>query len=641
MYTQRAARTGVIAASLSLGVVVIMTSPLAVLAAWHSSPDRGRDGAPLSTFESNDFSGAGNCTFCHSGLHDGAGHDVSIDTHWRSTMKANASKDPLWQAKLSSEVYRHPALLAAIEEKCSRCHMPMARVQALADGVPVEILGRGFLSPANALHEAAMDGVSCTLCHQIQAAGLGQTATFSGHYAIDTSTTSPERLIFAQFADPFPNPMRMRVGYRPVQGGHAAQAGLCGSCHTLFTPVVDGSGQIVGEFPEQMTYPEWAHSAFGDGAGADRSCQDCHMTPADGGVQIATRPMWLPERSPFAQHTFVGANQLMLRMLWDHVDELGLTALRADLAATQARTAEQLQTAAASLCVADARIDGHTLNVTLRVENRAGHKLPSGIPARRAWIHFTVSDGVGHGVFESGAPQPDGRIAGNAADEDPCGFEPHYRVISGSDQVQIYEGVMRDTDGAVTYTLLRAAEYVKDNRLLPAGFDQTSANEEIAVHGEAARDDDFIGGSDRLTYVVDVQGHCGPFALTAEFLYQPVGYRFAEDLRRDPTPQVARFSTFLDATDRSPGVLAATRQRVGTPCGTGDLNCDGVISYADINPFVLYLSNFSTWQIVYDNCPPEIGDINQDGVYPSCADIDPFIALLSSGGAQNRATVSR
>jgi hypothetical protein len=61
----------------------------------------------------------------------------------------------------------------------------------------------------------------------------------------------------------------------------------------------------------------------------------------------------------------------------------------------------------------------------------------------------------------------------------------------------------------------------------------------------------------------------------------------------------------------------------------GDLNCDGVVDFRDINPFVLYLSDFAAWQAAYTGCPPENGDINGDGTYPSFADINPFVALLA------------
>ena len=64
----------------------------------------------------------------------------------------------------------------------------------------------------------------------------------------------------------------------------------------------------------------------------------------------------------------------------------------------------------------------------------------------------------------------------------------------------------------------------------------------------------------------------------------------------------------------------------------GDLNCDGSVNFKDINPFVLYLSNFSGWQTANPGCPAQNGDINQDGTYPSFKDINPFVALLSGRG---------
>jgi hypothetical protein len=65
------------------------------------------------------------------------------------------------------------------------------------------------------------------------------------------------------------------------------------------------------------------------------------------------------------------------------------------------------------------------------------------------------------------------------------------------------------------------------------------------------------------------------------------------------------------------------------PVIAGDLNCDGAVDFGDINPFVLYLSNFAAWQTAYPGCPAENGDINGDGSFPSFGDINPFVALLS------------
>ncbi len=65
----------------------------------------------------------------------------------------------------------------------------------------------------------------------------------------------------------------------------------------------------------------------------------------------------------------------------------------------------------------------------------------------------------------------------------------------------------------------------------------------------------------------------------------------------------------------------------------GDMNCDGAVNFDDINPFILYLSNFGAWQADFPNCPPVVGDINGDGTYGqgSLGDINPFVALLSGG----------
>jgi len=61
---------------------------------------------------------------------------------------------------------------------------------------------------------------------------------------------------------------------------------------------------------------------------------------------------------------------------------------------------------------------------------------------------------------------------------------------------------------------------------------------------------------------------------------------------------------------------------------TGDLNCDGVVSFKDINPFVLALANPDTYATTYIDCTIYNADINLDGLV-SFADINPFVALLT------------
>jgi hypothetical protein len=527
---------------------------------------QGADAA-LTTFKTNDFSGSGVCAFCHSGLTDEDPKDVSMDAHWRSTMMANAAKDPFWQAKISAEVALVPdglGLEQVIQEKCSRCHMGMARYQHLTDGgtkSEIYVLDTGFLDPAHYLNEAAMDGVSCTLCHQIQPDNLGTPLSYTGQYVIDTTTTIPDRLIFGPYSNPVINPMRPNSEFRPRHHAPARQladSAHCGTCHTLYTPALSADGEYLKEFPEQTTYLEWKHSGF------NRTCQDCHLPDAVGSVVISNRPRRLAARTPFGQHHYVGGNSFMVNLLKSNAGVLGVTADDAHLDATLSRTLDQLQSTTANLsAMASLTGTGDRLQVTVTVENLAGHKFPSGLPSRRTWLHVTVADADGLIVFESGKPLADGsgRIDGNDADENPANFEPHYDTITSSDQVQIYEPVMLNNDGEVTYTLLRAFEYVKDNRLLPAGFNKNDASPDIGVYGNAAVDDDnFVGGSDQVFYDVDVTGANGNLTVTVELLFQTLSYPFIEDLAMTPTPLVQNFMGLYNQEDNLPVVVAATPQ---------------------------------------------------------------------------------
>jgi len=235
---------------------------------------------------------------------------------------------------------------------------------------------------------------------------------------------------------------------------------------------------------------------------------------------------------------------------------LGVTANATQLDTTAALTTEQLTERTAELSILSQKTENGVLATILEVKNLAGHKFPTGVPIRRAWLHVRVTDKRGQVLFESGSPWSDGRIAGNDADDFADRFEPHYDVISRPDQVQVYEAIMRDSDNQVTYTFLNAAGYLKDNRLLPDGFSKASAHADIAVYGEAAQDQNFNGGADRITYRIDVGGAQPPVQFTARLLYQAVGRRFMEDLRRDTTSEVQRFTSYYDSANKMPIEIA-------------------------------------------------------------------------------------
>jgi WD40 repeat protein len=60
----------------------------------------------------------------------------------------------------------------------------------------------------------------------------------------------------------------------------------------------------------------------------------------------------------------------------------------------------------------------------------------------------------------------------------------------------------------------------------------------------------------------------------------------------------------------------------------GDTNCDGAVTFDDIDPFVLALSGESAYQAAHPDCNWLNADTNQDGTV-GFADINPFVDLLN------------
>jgi hypothetical protein len=269
-------------------------------------------------------------------------------------------------------------------------------------------------------------------------------------------------------------------------------------------------------------------------------------------------------RQGAARHDFRGGNFFMLRMLNRYRDELGVEALPQELDAAARATVQHLQTESATVSITPRAVVQSRLPIDAIVTNLTGHKLPTAYPSRRAWLRVTVRDGQGRIVFESGAVGASGLIDGNDNDADATRFEPHYEEITRPDQVQIYESIMGDAGGAVTTGLLQGVRFLKDNRLLPRGFDKGTAKPEIAVRGDAAADPDFVAACDRVRYSVDVGGRQGPFRVDVELRYQPIAYRWAQNLRGYTGVEPARFVRYYESMSSSSSeVLARSSVVIG------------------------------------------------------------------------------
>lgn len=247
----------------------------------------------------------------------------------------------------------------------------------------------------------------------------------------------------------------------------------------------------------------------------------------------------------------------MIGILNRYRNDLSVQAAPDGLTDNVRRTKEHLGSEAAQISIENLAMRNGRLEADVTIWNFGGHKLPTAYPSRRVWLHVTMHDGSGRVIFESGAINSSGAITDNDNDADATKFEPHYTEIRNPGQVQIYEAIMADSSGMVTTGLLHAVRYAKDNRLLPLGFDKKTAGADVAVTGAALNDADFSGGSDRIRYSIDPGNAQGPFRISAELCYQPIGYRWAENLKSYDADEPRRFTGYYEAVSADSMVVLA------------------------------------------------------------------------------------
>lgn len=541
--------------------------------------------------ETGVFTAASSCASCHTGTTTIMNHenkDVSSPTQWKHTTMAHALNDPFFTAVVEEEGHIFPDKKVFIEDTCMSCHAPMGythahqNIELLTDD-PSGLLENGGYTMTQAMNDPhSREGIACTACHQIQPDNLGDIASMSGHYKINSEAengaTAPA--IFGQFHSPVGQAMQNNTQYAPQYAAHISESSMCASCHNLYTPSLDLDGNPImigdkiAQFPEQTPYWEWLNSQYPtDG----ETCQSCHMAePAPGyTTPITTRPASAGDRPDatdqlndkvFSEHQFVGANTYLLTLLKTYNDELGI----ADKTTPQGFDAKIADTraflaTAADLDIVSTNIVGDTLTVPVKITNSAGHKLPTSYPSRRMWIHFTVTDNNGTTIFESGAVDADGRIAKDADfTEDTClyatkaqpfddilqgCYEPHHNTINDEAQVQIYEGVLGDINQDTTHVLLHARQYLKDNRIPPKGWTLAGqhqnpadpAMKDDAIIGNAESDTDFApgadaagsDGTDTVTYQVDVSSGTAPFTVEVKLNFQTIKPSFVKAMHAD------------------------------------------------------------------------------------------------------------
>jgi len=481
----------------------------------------------------------------------------------------------------------------------------------------------------------ARDGIACASCHrmaltseQIKAGkdqpqnrcaeqrqallnpdNKGFARTFTGSFFV-----GPPDQFYGPFTEPKTKPMEHALGVQPVHSQAIQSSELCGTCHTVHLPIFGAGGKTLGTTYEQTTYPEWAFSAYRTGTTADgtalplgagslaQSCQGCHMKSSDPAAGLyqskiasiqeysnfpATENTLPPSeidlkvREGFARHTLVGLNVFFVEMAQQFPDLLGLRTqdpMMVDLGLdpvlfTERAMLEQAASETAQIAITDLASDGKTLSATVTVTSQVGHKFPSGVGFRRAFVEFELlnaagatlwasgrTDGAGTIVDQTGAP-----VAGELWWTEDCSarlpgtpHQPHYQTINQQNQVQIYQELVtapaavagpvcgrRPTPGGqLTTSFLSICGHVKDNRILPSGYLDEPDRIEIAAALGAGKDlavdsgpyavkgdpDYTHGGRDSLRYQVDLSAIDGnPVFVRATLYYQAIPPFYLQD----------------------------------------------------------------------------------------------------------------
>lgn len=539
--------------------------------------------APARSLVEGRFATSLQCATCHENvtglqaMRDAQDRPIAPFDLWRATAMANAARDPLWRAAVAVEVEAMPEHKATIEATCLRCHSPMAhREAALNKEAPPTM---SLLTQDTARSQLALDGVSCSLCHQIEAQDLGTAASYSAGFSVSES-----KAIYGPHDNLFGSPMISGSGgFEPRQGAQIRSSGLCGSCHTLFTNSYDAQHALTGRsFPEQTPYLEWRNSTFnteGTPGAQATSCQGCHLplTSEDGqaiSTQVASdkggadySDLVVPQRD-YGRHLFIGGNTLLPTWLKTFRDELAPNADVAAFDALIARVRRQLSERTAGLRIEGATRQGDRLELNVVIDNKTGHKLPTGYPARRLILQLVVRDGAGQTLFSSGRLDSAGRLLRSDGTLQP--FEraggpqaQHHVVLSSSDDVQVYETVLADSDGRATYHLLRADSYAKDNRLLPIGWSASHPDAATTSPVGANGDTDFVAGGDTVRYQIDLPaGTAAGLQVEATLRYQALAPRHGAELLQSNAPEVQVLRRMLAQSGYLAELVAQATQEI-------------------------------------------------------------------------------
>ncbi len=407
---------------------------------------------------------AQSCGGCH-GFYDEA---VEPYTSWTASMMGQAARDPIFYACLA--IANQDADFAG--ELCLRCHAPQGWIE-----------GHSTPPDGSALTGLDFEGVGCNFCHRMvdpfdpdNVSPAEDDAVLAGTADLPVNPHSGQYVL--DFEDrrrgPFVTPS---APHEWLQSPFHRSASMCATCHDVSNPALtrqpDDSYDFndldtphpthdkYDEFPLERTYSEWSMSDFAQGpidmggrfGGANplvSTCQDCHMPDVNGAGCFFTDP-W-PD---LPRHFFNGANTWVLKAIRNLYDDSESLLTEDSVNDSIARAIGMLQAAS------DLELTHDGVDLTARVINQSGHKLPTGYPeGRRMWINVRYYDATDqlvfeHGAYDAGAADLDD--GSTKVYEGKLGLDAHAASLSGLPQGESFHFVLNNT-------------WLKDNRIPPRGF---------------------------------------------------------------------------------------------------------------------------------------------------------------------------
>jgi hypothetical protein len=382
----------------------------------------------------------------------------------------------------------------------------------------------------------ARDGVSCAVCHHInppdpakvKASGRSDLEYFLMKNTTGRFNQGPDNILNGPFENVAVLPMEASLGITPKFSPYLKDARVCGTCHTINLPNVDAAhsefpyldeAETIPEFKpfphtlEQATFVEWQNSVFANEANSQefKSCQNCHMPGGfvsndkqinvlqlitqSATIQDTNYPMAehgapaealnVPVRGDYRRHEMVGLNVFLESMFDQFNPILGVDKFDPMTYATSGNRlaidnmVRQAREATADLTVRlEAAPESGPLVAEVTVTNKVGHRFPSGVGFRRAFLEvLATKKSTGKVVWGSGRTNSVGVILDGRGKPLPSEFlpdektfQPHHQEIRREDQVQIYEELSLNAKHEFTTSFIHRVSHPKDNRLLARGW---------------------------------------------------------------------------------------------------------------------------------------------------------------------------